>query len=340
MATAWFIFLALMIAVYVVLDGFDLGVGALHRILARTDEERDEATETIGPVWDGNEVWLIAGGGVLFLAFPRAYAAAFSGLYFGLVIVLWLLVGRGLGLELRHQIDNPLWRTVCDTVFWLSSAALALVFGVALGNVVRGVPLGRDGYFHLPLFSILNWYALLIGVFGVVVLTAHGARFLAWRATGDLAKRAGHWARHLWWGELVLALGLVWPTHSVRADMFTSFGDHPWRLVFPVLTVAALGGAYLWDRAGAWLRAFSASSVFVAGLLATAAAGLYPSILPAREHHPFGLTVHNAASSDHALRVALFWWPVGIVLAIVYFTLAYRLFMRSTPDEPRSISGA
>src|ERR1700716_3014778 len=129
MPTVWFWLLASMIAVYVVLDGFDLGVGALHRILARTDAERDEATETIGPVWGGNEVWLIAGGGVLFLAFPRAYAAAFSGLYFGLIIVLWLLVGRGLALELRHQFESPLWRIACDPVFWLCSAALAFMLG-------------------------------------------------------------------------------------------------------------------------------------------------------------------------------------------------------------------
>src|SRR5256885_4657634 len=147
MATVWFCFLALMVTMYVVLDGFDLGVGTLHLFLARTEEEREEATAAIGPVWNGNEVWLIAGGGVLFLAFPTAYASAFSGLYFGLIIVLWLLVGRGLALELRHQIDHPLWHTACDTVFSLASAALALVFGVALGNVVRGVPLDARGYF-------------------------------------------------------------------------------------------------------------------------------------------------------------------------------------------------
>ncbi|MEA2455383.1 MAG: cytochrome bd ubiquinol oxidase subunit, partial [Thermoleophilaceae bacterium] len=158
----WFCFLAFMITMYVVLDGFDLGVGALHLLLGRTEEQREQATEAIGPVWNGNEVWLIAAGGVLFMIFPKIYAAAFSGLYFGLILVLGLLVGRGLGLELRHQIANPLWREACDVVFALSSAALAFVFGVALGNVVRGVPLGADGYFHLPLFEILNWYAVLV----------------------------------------------------------------------------------------------------------------------------------------------------------------------------------
>src|SRR4051812_38624998 len=197
MGTAWFCFLALMVTVYVILDGFDLGVGALHLFIGRTEEEREQATAAIGPVWNGNEVWLIASGGVLFMAFPTAYAAAFSGLYFGLILVLWLLIGRGLALELRHQLDHPMWRAACDVVFSFSSGGLALVFGVALGNVVRGVPLGPDGYFSLPLFQTLNWYALLIGVFGLVVLAAHGAAFLAWRATGDLAVRAATWARRL-----------------------------------------------------------------------------------------------------------------------------------------------
>jgi cytochrome d ubiquinol oxidase subunit II len=332
MATVWFIFLALMITIYVVLDGFDLGVGALHRILARNDREREEATSTIGPVWDGNEVWLIAAGGVLFLAFPKAYAAAFSGLYLGLILVLWLLVGRGLGIELRHQLDNPLWHSAWDTVFWLSSAALALVFGVALGNVVRGVPLRPNGYFHLPLFQILNWYALLVGVFGLVVLTAHGATFLAARLASPLGERAGRLARRLWSVELVLAAALAWPTYHVRHQMITTFGDHPWRLVFPALAIGALAAMFVWQRAGAWLRAFGASSAFIVGLLTTMAAGLYPYVLPAHQGRPFGLTVHNAASGPHALKVALFWWPVGIALAAVYFAFAYRMLFRQRAD--------
>jgi cytochrome bd ubiquinol oxidase subunit II len=332
METAWYAFLAAMIAMYVVLDGFDLGVGALHRLLARSDEEREQAVGAIGPVWDGNEVWLIAGGGVLFLAFPAAYAAAFSGLYLGLILVLWLLVGRGLGIELRHQLDHPLWRIACDTVFWLSSAALALVFGIALGNVVKGVPLQADGYFSLTLFEILNRYALLIGVLGLMVLSAHGASFLAGFTDAPLVARAGRWARRLSWLELLFVAGAAYPTYNVRESMFTTFGDHPWRLVFPVLMVAALLAQFAWQHTGAWRRAFAASCVFVAGLLATAAAGLYPSILPAREGQPFGLTVHNAAASHRALTAALFWWPVGIAIAVAYFTLAYRhLVVRRVP---------
>jgi cytochrome d ubiquinol oxidase subunit II len=337
MATVWFWLLAFMIAVYVVLDGFDLGVGALHRILARSDEDREEATGLIGPVWSGNEVWLVAAGGVLFLGFPKAYAAAFSGFYFGLILVLWLLVGRGLGLEFRHQSDNPLWRTACDTVFWLSSAALAFTFGLALGNVVRGVPIGSDGYFRAPLFDLLNWYAMLIGIFGLVVLVTHGATFLAARSRTGLAMRAGRVARRFSWAEVVLFAGLAYPTYSVREEMLTNFGDHPWRLVFPVLALAGLGAQLAFQRIGSWGRAFFASSAFIVGMLTTMAAGLYPSILPAREGHRFGLTIHNAAASDHALTVGLRWWSLGIVLAIGYFIVVYRfVFQRAQrPDTGR-----
>jgi cytochrome d ubiquinol oxidase subunit II len=321
--------LAVMITIYVVLDGFDLGVGALHLDLARTEPEREAATAAIGPVWNGNEVWLIASGGVLFMAFPAAYAAAFSGLYFGLIFVLWLLVARGLALELRHQIVNPLWRSACDVVFTLSSAALALVFGVALGNVVRGVPLNADGYFHLTLFECLNWYALLIGVFGLVTLCAHGAGFLAVRGEGALAVRARARARLLTVVAAVLFVALIGPTASVRSAMFSNLLDHPWRLIFPALATAALIFTIVSQHRGAWGRAFAGSSLFIVGLLTTMAAGLYPYVLPAHEHRPFGLTVDNAAAGHKALVNAIVWWPLGMVLAAVYFTFAYRMFFRT-----------
>ena len=331
MATAWFWFLAVMVTVYVVLDGFDLGVGTLHLAVAREEVEREESTAAIGPVWNGNEVWLLAAGGVLFMAFPRAYAGAFSGLYFGLILVLWLLVGRGLALELRHQLDHPLWRTACDAVFGLSSAGLALVFGVALGNVVRGVPLDAHGYFSLPLFAILNWYALLIGVFGLVVLTVHGAAFLAFRTGGALGARAAAWSRRLWWLQALLVVALVAPTYAVRPTMLTNLVDEPWRLVFPALAIAALVAQRVHQRRERWARAFTTSSLFIVGLLTTMAAGLYPNLLPARHGQAHSLTVHNAAAGDHALTTALVWWPLGMVLAAVYFIFAYRMFFRAGP---------
>jgi cytochrome d ubiquinol oxidase subunit II len=329
MATAWFCFVAVMVTVYVVLDGFDLGVGAMHLIVGRDQEEREQATAAIGPVWNGNEVWLLAGGGVLFMAFPAVYASAFSGLYFGLILVLWLLIGRGLALELRHQIDNPLWRQACDMVFCLSSAGLALVFGVALGNVVRGVPLNADGYFSLPLFSILNWYALLVGVFGLVVLSAHGASFLALRGSGAPRERARAWARRLWWAEAVLFLALIGPTYAVRDEMLTNLVDHPWRLVFPLLAVSSLAAMFVFQRRASLGRAFAASCAFIAGLLTTMAAGLYPNLLPARDGHPNSLTVHNAVAGGRTLDAAIVWWPLAMLLTAVYFFYAYRHFFRA-----------
>jgi cytochrome d ubiquinol oxidase subunit II len=323
----WFGFLAFMITMYVVLDGFDLGVGSLHLLLGRSDEERDQTTAAIGPVWNGNEVWLIAAGGVLFMIFPKVYAAAFSGLYFGLILVLWLLVGRGLGLELRHQVDNPLWRQACDAIFGVSSAALAFVFGVALGNVVRGVPLGADGYFHLPLFQILNWYAVLIGVFGLAVLATHGAGFLAVRAAGELAARARRWARRLWWAEVALFVALIAPTYAVREEMLTNLVDHPWRLVFPALAAGALVGVFAYQLRGLWGRAFAASSLFIVGLLTTAAAGLYPNLLPARDGQLHSLTIDNGIAGHTVLHTALIWWPLALLLAGFYFFMAYRMLV-------------
>jgi cytochrome d ubiquinol oxidase subunit II len=271
---------------------------------------------------------------VLFLAFPKAYAGAFSGLYFGLILVLWLLVGRGLALEFRHEVDSPLWRSACDVVFSLSSAALALVFGVALGNVVRGVPLGPDGYFHLPLFQILNWYGLLVGLFGLVVLTGQGANFLAFRGEGPLAERAQVIARRIFWVEAVLFFVMIWPTYHVRNEMLTNLTDHPWRLIFPALALGALAAMFIFQSRGLWLRAFIASSLFIIGLLTTMAAGLYPNVLPAHDNRPFGLTVHNAAAGHHSLVTALVWWPLGMALAAVYFVFAYRMFFapRKRPE--------
>ena len=326
MGTTWFLILAVMVAVYVVLDGYDLGSGALHLLVARDEHEREEVTEAIGPVWNGNEVWLLAAGGTLFMAFPSVYASAFSGLYFGLILVLWLLIGRGLALELRHQLENPLWRGACDVVFSLASLGLALVFGVALGNVVRGVPLNEDGYFFLGLFGILNPYALLVGVFGLVTLMSHGATVLAFKARGAVRDRAARLGRPLLGLQAALFAALVVPTYLVREEMVTKLLDSPWKLVFPVLAAGALAALLVFRRRLLWGRAFLASSLFIVGMLTTMAAGLYPSVLPAREGQPNGLTVQNAAAGEYALGVAIVWWVVAALLAAGYFVFAFRLF--------------
>lgn len=331
MPTVWFVVLAAVITAYVVLDGLDLGAGTLHFLLGKTDEERGRIGHAIGPVWNGNEVWLVAGGGMLFMTFPKVYSGAFSGLYFGLILVLWLLVGRGLALEYRHQVDNPLWQQACDGIFFISSALLAFVLGVALANVVRGVPLGPDGYFHLTLFATLNWYALLVGALSLVVIAAQGAAFLAARTEGELAARARRWTRRLIPLEAVGIIAMIGPTYAVRHHMLTVFGDHPWTLVFPLCGAATFARSALLTRRREWAGVFVANSLLICALVATMAAGLYPWILPAHDGHPYGLSVHNAAAGHHSLVVAIAWFPIGMALAIAYFTYSYRLLFRSPP---------
>ncbi|HVV73398.1 MAG TPA: cytochrome d ubiquinol oxidase subunit II, partial [Verrucomicrobiae bacterium] len=188
METLWFCLVAVMIAIYVVLDGFDLGAGIVHLLVARTDAERRQVLGSIGPVWDGNEVWLLAGGGTLYFAFPALYASSFSGFYLPLMIVLWLLILRGSAIEFRNHIESRVWQPFWDAVFGGASALLVIFFGAALGNVVRGVPLDREGFFFLPLWTnfqlgkdvgILDWYTVIVGLAAFVTLTVHGALWVA-----------------------------------------------------------------------------------------------------------------------------------------------------------------
>ena len=207
METLWFMIVAVMVAAYVVLDGFDLGAGVIYLFAARTSQERQTIMRAIGPVWDGNEVWLLAAGGTLYFAFPLLYASSFSGFYLPLMMVLWLLMLRGIGIELRAHMDNPVWRGFFDFIFCGSSALLAIFFGAALGNVVRGVPLGPDEYFFEPLWTnfrvgsqngILDWYTILTGVIALVTLTAHGSLYIAMKTEGDLNRRARAAALWAW----------------------------------------------------------------------------------------------------------------------------------------------
>ena len=340
METLWFVIVALMLVAYVVLDGFDIGAGIIHLIAGRNDEERRTILRAIGPVWDGNEVWLLAAGGTLYFAFPLLYASSFSGFYLPLMMVLWLLMLRAIGIEFRTHLESPVWRAFFDVVFSVSSILLAIFFGAALGNVVRGVPLNAEGFFQLTLFHILNWYALLIGVAGLLVLCMQGASFLAVRATGALAERARRWARVLVWVNAAAFLALIGPTIAVREAMWTNLTDHPWTFVFPTLAFGGVAVMVVAQRRGLWLRAFLGSSAFIAGLLATMAAGLYPYILPAHEGKPFGLTIDRAAAGHDALRTALFWWPIGMALAALYFVYAYWLFFRRASVRSTSATTA
>jgi cytochrome bd ubiquinol oxidase subunit II len=333
MEALWFVIVSGMLAIYVVLDGFDFGVGILHRLVAHTDDERRTALAAIGSVWDGNEVWLIASGGVLFMAFPKVYSASFSGFYLALMIVLWLLILRGVAIESRSHQPNPLWREFWDTVFSLASTLLAIVLGTSLGNLVRGVPVDESGFFAMPLFTdfrpgsepgIFDWYTLLVGLFSLCALAGHGALYLAWKTTGPVHVRSEAWARWAWLAVLPLWLVVTLATVWIRPDNFAHLIARPWSFGFVALAIGGLGGVFYFLNRGRELAAFLSSSSFLLGLLGATMASNYPVWLRSTVNPDFSLTATNSAADDYGLRVGLGWWAIGIVLAAIYFVCLFR----------------
>ena len=329
MAAFWYALVALMLTVYVVLDGFDFGAGIAHLIVAKRDDERRTVLAAIGPVWDGNEVWLVASGGTLFFAFPRAYAAAFSGFYLPLMIVLWLLVMRGLSIELRAQWDNPLWRAFFDATFAFSSTVLALVLGVALGNVVRGVPLDGTGSFAAPLFGdggVLDAYTILVGLFAVVTLAVHGAAYLTWKCDGELYARAHRLVRRGLPAAAILLVLVTLGTWRVQPALFSAFARCAWAWPLPLVMLGALVVAGLATRRRRDRATFLATTALLASLLLATAASLYPVILRSTVAARFDVTAPVAATGHHGLAWGLTWWLPALALAVAYFAYLFRSF--------------
>lgn len=342
MGALWFWIVAAMLTAYVVLDGFDLGVGIMVLWLARNEKERRQALASIGPVWDGNEVWLLAGGGTLFFAFPMLYASSFSGFYLPLMMVLWLLILRGVSLELRNHSTEPVWRTLLDGIFALSSALLAIFYGAALANVVRGVPIEADGYFFLPLWTdwrtgpspgILDWYTVLGGVLALVALACHGTCWLVMKTSGTLETRARKWASRLvpWVG--VLTLISVPATVIARPASLANYEQHPVLFAAPVAVVVGLVLTWLGVRGKSSGRAFAGMTVYLAAMLVGAAGGLYPVLLPNVAPGGHDLTVANALAGEHTLRIGLVWWTLGTLMALTYFVVVYWLFRGKVPED-------
>ena len=335
MPTVWFVIVSGMIAAYVVLDGFDLGAGIIYLIAARTTEERRKILRSIGPVWDGNEVWLLAAGGTLYFAYPLLYASAFSGFYLPLMMVLWLLMLRGIGIELRAHMENPVWQGFFDFVFCVSSALLAIFFGAALGNVIRGVPLGADGYFFEPLWTnfmlgphpgILDWYTVTAGVVALVTLTAHGALYVTLKTDGELGRRARGVASTIWPFQLALTLLSLVATWFVRPAIKGNYLAYPSGFLIPMVVFGSLVMMLVATRRGKELQAFLASCVYITGMLVGVVFALYPVVLPASTDPAYNLTIYNSAAGHHGLSVGLVWWSLGTILALSYFVFVYRMF--------------
>lgn len=321
----WFCLVGFLLTVFAILDGADLGVGFWH-IFTRGDRRRRTLIRAIGPHWDGNEVWLLTGGGALFAAFPRVYATVFSGFYLAMMFVVVALMLRAVALEFRGKGAGMRSRALWDGVFFASSAIAALLFGVALGNVLRGIPLDGAQNYTGTFWNLLNPYALLIGLLGLAMIAFHGALYIALRTRGAQQAQARAWAR----GAGVVYLGLFLLSGIVTVGwqdhLMTNYHEHPLLWGIPILALLAIAAAVMGNlrRRPGW--AVTAASLSIVGLMATAAADLFPNLVPALGAPELSLTLANASSSELTLRTMLILAIIGMPLVLGYTIWVYRAF--------------
>lgn len=324
--TLWFVLYIGIIAGYVILDGFDLGVGILSPFVARADRDHRMLLNAIGPVWDGNEVWLVLGGGALFAAFPVVYASLFSGFYLAMMLVLLVLILRTIAIEFRSHRESARWRATWDWFFFASSLGITLLLGVALGNVIRGIPLDSSGQVTLRLVDLLNPYSLAVGVTAVAMLSLHGGIFLTLKVDGELRERIERLVPRLMVAFFALMTVLVVWTLLLRTEVTATYRDRVWIAAFPVLALMSTVVAWRLIRAGRFLPAFGASALTIALLMATVAAGMYPVMLPSSIDSSYDLTVHNAASAPETLTVMTVIAVIGIPFVLLYTAGVYYFF--------------
>jgi cytochrome d ubiquinol oxidase subunit II len=321
----WFILLGVLLAGYAILDGFDFGVGMLQPV-AKTDEERRIVLNSIGPIWDGNEVWLVTFGGAMFAAFPEVYATAFSGFYIAFMLVLFALILRAISIEFRSKIQSRVWRQFWDFSFFASSFLASLLFGVAVGAAMNGIPLNSRGIFIGSFVDQLGLYPLLVGAMTVAMFVMHGAIYLHLKTEGDLQRRLEQW---MWRGfgcflvlyVLVTIITLVEIPRATR-----NFHDHPWAWSIVVLNVLAIANIprAIWQQRPAY--AFISSSATIAALVCLFGIALFPNLVTSRPNEENSLTIYNAASSHKTLVIMTIIAIIGMPFVITYTSIVYWSF--------------
>ena len=348
----WYIAIAIVLVVFFILDGYDFGTGIIHLFFAKTEKDKEVIAKSAGLFWDSNEVWLVAGGGMLFMAFPTFYASVFSGFYLPLIIVLWLIVFRAIGLEFRSQFKYQMWKDIWDVSFGVSSLLLALFFGIALGNIVRGVNLGglENGvsayeahYFFLPLWNadfsplsetpgVIDWFTIIIGLIAVVTLAIHGANWIILKTNSTINQQLKSVIFKL--NVVLFALTVfslvVW--QIVNPDSLDNFGEKPYLLVFPIIYLTGLFGLFFVKKFKKELFGFIFSTLLVLGGITSSLASIFPVILPSTNTMNESLTIYNTAASEYGLSVALTWGIIGFILLFVYMIIQKRL-MRGKIDK-------
>ncbi len=323
--TVWFLLLAVLLIGYGILDGFDLGTGILS-LFAKTDHEKRVHMNAIGPVWDGNEVWLLTGGGAMFAAFPEVYASVFSGFYLAFMLLLLALIFRAVSFEFRSKVEDPRWRAAWDVAFAAGSLVPALLFGVAMGNILRGIPIDAHGVFQGNFFTLLHPYAILVGLVTLVFFTMHGAIWMAMKTTGDLQARMDAWIGRAWLAfVIVYALATIVSVLFVP-DLFAGLAGKPLFYLLAIVLVGSITYLRIAAGHGAYLRAFIASSATLASMSALTGLSLFPRLVPSTIDPSYALTVYNASSTPRTLTAMLIIAGVGMPIVIGYTSYIYWTF--------------
>jgi len=328
----WFFLWGLLWALYFMTDGFDLGIGALMPFLGKTETDKRVMVNSIGPLWDGNEVWLLTAGGVTFAAFPQVYAVMFSSLYSALMLILFALILRGVSFEFRNKVDSDGWRKIWDICIFIGSAAPALLFGVAFANIFRGIPIDQYGVYQGSLLTLLNPYGLLGGLLFLVVFLLHGSLWLSTKAQGDLQQRAVATANKLW--PVLLVVAVIFLAASMFAtSLYTNYLNNPILFVVIIVTVGALLGIKFFLTKEAYFKAWISSALTIVGTTFYGIIGLYPKMLPSNIDAAFSLTAHSSASSPQTLKIMLAVVILFVPIVLAYQIWAYFLFKGNVTEE-------
>jgi len=328
----WFFLWGLLWALYFMTDGFDLGIGTLYPVLGKSDADKRTMINAMGPLWDGNEVWLLTAGGVTFAAFPLVYAVMFSSLYSALMLILFALIIRGVSFEFRNKIDNPKWTKIWDTCIFVGSIAPAILFGVAFANIFQGIPIDRNGLYHGTLFTLLNPYGLLGGVLFLLLFVQHGANWIAIRTEGDLQDRAVKMGKNLWPALLIVAV-IFLIASWYATPLYKNYLAHPALFLIILVTVAALLGIRLFLSQKAYFKAWFASALTIVGATFFGVAGLFPNLFPSSLNPRYSLSAYNASSSPLTLKIMLTVVIIFVPLVLAYQIWTYNLFKGKVTEE-------
>jgi len=345
MEVFWYVLIAIVFAVFFILDGYDFGTGIIHLFFAKKEKDKEVIAKSAGLFWDSNEVWLVAGGGMLFMAFPTFYASVFSGFYLPLIIVLWLTIFRAIGLEFRSQFKFQMWKDIWDKSFGVSSLLLALFFGIALGNIVRGVNLGgvengvsiyEGHYFFLPLWDssfsplcetpgVIDWFTIIIGIIAVVTLAIHGANWIILKTNSSINDKLKIiiFKLNIVLAILTLLSLIVW--QIVNPKSLHNFIDKPYLVVFPIIYFTGLIGLFFVKRFKKEGHGFLFSTLLILGGITSSLASIFPIILPSTNGVNEPLTIYNTSAAEYGLSVASIWGVIGMILIAIYFVIQKRL---------------